>query len=60
MCRKVKPYLDKRFAILFNHYESFSRDGVPWLVKALEHLQLAFSVHFGQVDLTCLNHVKMR
>ncbi|HAC64953.1 MAG TPA: hypothetical protein DCF68_15835 [Cyanothece sp. UBA12306] len=60
MCRKVKPYLDKRFSILFNHYESFSREGVPWLVKALEHLQLAFSVHFGKVDLTCLNHVKMR
>lgn len=58
MCRKVKPYLEKRFAILFNHYESFSKDGVPWLVKALEHLQLAFSVHFGKVDLSCLNQVK--
>ncbi|MGB5593647.1 MAG: hypothetical protein WBM62_06395, partial [Crocosphaera sp.] len=51
---KVKPYLEKRFSILFNHYESFTREGVPWLVKSLENLQLAFSVHFGKVDLSCL------
>ncbi len=57
---KVKPYLEKRFSILFNHYESFTKDGVPWLVKSLENLQLAFSVHFGKVDLSCLKQVKMR
>ena len=57
---KVKPYLEKRFSILFNHYESFTKDGVPWLVKSLENLQLAFSVHFGKVDLSCLKQVKTR
>ncbi|MGK7940315.1 MAG: hypothetical protein AB4062_09240 [Crocosphaera sp.] len=57
---KVKPYLEKRFSILFNHYESFTKEGVPWLVKSLENLQLAFSVHFGKVDLSCLKQVKMR
>ncbi|MEL4897330.1 hypothetical protein [Crocosphaera sp. Alani8] len=51
---KVKPYLEKRFSILFNHYESFTKEGVPWLVKSLENLQLAFSVHFGKVDLSCV------
>ncbi|MGB5771908.1 MAG: hypothetical protein WBM32_18880 [Crocosphaera sp.] len=56
---KVKPYLEKRFSILFNHYESFTREGVPWLVKSLENLQLAFSVHFGKVDLSCLKKVRM-
>ncbi|MDJ0729273.1 MAG: hypothetical protein QNJ33_04695 [Crocosphaera sp.] len=56
---KVKPYLEKRFSILFNHYESFTKEGVPWLVKSLENLQLAFSVHFGKVDLSCLKQVKM-
>ncbi|MEA5535594.1 hypothetical protein [Crocosphaera sp. XPORK-15E] len=60
ICNKVKPYLEKRFSILFNHYESFAREGVPWLVKSLENLQLAFSVHFGKVDLSCLKQVKMR
>ncbi len=51
---KIRPYLEKRFGILFNHYESFSSDGVPWLVKALENLQIALSVHFGKVDLSGL------
>jgi len=51
---KIKPYLEKKFAILFNHYDSFTSDGVPWLVKALENLQIALSVHFGKVDLSGL------
>jgi len=59
MCKKVKPYLEKRFSILFNHYESFTSEGVPWLVKSLENIQLAFSVHFGKADLSCLKQVKL-
>lgn len=58
MCNKIKPYLEKRFSILFNHYESFTSDGVPWLVKALEHLHIAFTVHFGKVDLSCLKQIQ--
>ena len=57
ICRKVKPYLEKRFSILFNHYESATKDGVPWLVKSLENLNIAFSVHFGSADLSCLNQI---
>jgi hypothetical protein len=59
LSKKVTPYLEKRFSILFNHYESFTRDGVPWLVKSLENMQLAFSVHFGKADLSCLKQVKI-
>jgi hypothetical protein len=59
ICHKVKPYLEKRFSILFNHYEGFSRDGVPWLIKSLENLQIAFSVHYGKADLSCLRQIKM-
>jgi hypothetical protein len=50
--KKVKPYLEKRFSILFAHYESFTKDGVPWLIKSLENLQIAFSIHFGRADLS--------
>ncbi len=57
--KKVRPYLEKRFSILFNHYESFSREGVPWLVKALENMQLALSVHFGKVDLSGLKQSQL-
>jgi hypothetical protein len=52
LCSKVKPSLEKRFSILFNHYESSHREGVPWLIKSLENLQVAFSIHFGAVDLS--------
>ena len=54
LCDKAKPYLEQRFAILFSYYESFTQDGVPWLINCLEHLQLALSVHFGKVDLSLI------
>ncbi len=52
LCHKIKPYLEQRFSILFSHYESSSKIGVPWLVRSLENLQIAFSIHFGNVDLS--------
>lgn len=52
LCGKLKPYLENRFSILFSHYESATETGVPWLVKSLENLQVAFSIHFGKADFT--------
>ena len=52
ICSKVKPYLEQRFAILFSHYESFAKDELMWLINSLEKLQLAFTIHFGKVDLS--------
>jgi hypothetical protein len=60
LCQKIKPYLEKRFSLLFNHYESATKDGVPWLIKALESLQVAFSVHFGKADLSCFKQFQVR
>ncbi|NES87022.1 MAG: hypothetical protein F6K10_40065 [Moorea sp. SIO2B7] len=57
LCRKVKPSLEKRFSILFNHYESHAKDGVPWLIQSLENLHVAFSVHFGSADVSCLKQI---
>ncbi|MDG2614668.1 hypothetical protein HPC62_21150 [Thermoleptolyngbya sichuanensis A183] len=54
LCRKVKPALERRFSILFSHYESCSRDAVSWLIEALENLNVALSVNFGSVDLSFL------
>lgn len=51
LCRKVRPYAEKRFSILFNHYESFSGQSVLWLVQALENIKLALCVNFGSIDL---------
>lgn len=52
LCRKVKPALERRFSILFSHYETYTRDAVQWLVMALENLNVALSAHFGCLDLS--------
>jgi hypothetical protein len=52
LCRKVKPVLERRFSVLFSHYEEYSRDAVQWLVIALENLNLALSANFGAIDLS--------
>ncbi|MGK7874199.1 MAG: hypothetical protein AB4426_13065 [Xenococcaceae cyanobacterium] len=57
LCPMIKPYLEKRFSILFNHYKSFTREGVPWLIKALENLHIAFSVNFGGLDWSYLKQI---
>lgn len=51
ICRKVKPYLEKQFAILFKHYETCTRDSVTWLIDSLENLNVAFSINFGSLSL---------
>lgn len=57
VCSKVKPYLEKKFSILFNHYESFTREGAGWLVRSLEKVHVAFSVNFGNVDMSFLRRI---
>jgi len=57
LCNKVRPYLEKRFSILFNHYEYSTEEGVPWLIQSLENLHVALSVHFGQADVSCLKQI---
>ncbi|MDV3353556.1 hypothetical protein D0962_13675 [Leptolyngbyaceae cyanobacterium CCMR0082] len=52
LCRKVKPYLERRLSTLFNHYELAKQDSVGWLVKILETLNLALSLTFGHLDIS--------
>ena len=54
LCGKVKPYLEQRFSILFSHYETTAEDQAPWLVKSLENLQVAFSIHFSEADFSLI------
>ncbi len=54
VCQKVKPFLDRRFSILFNHYETASSDAVDWLVKVLENVNIALSLNLGTLDLSHL------
>ncbi|NEO85803.1 MAG: hypothetical protein F6J87_16355 [Spirulina sp. SIO3F2] len=57
LCQQVKPSLERRFAILFNHYEAADEDGVPWLIQSMENMHVAFSIHFGAVDLSYLKRL---
>ncbi len=50
LCKKVKPYLENRFSLLFKHYESQQQGTVKWLVACLEKLNLAWSSNFGRFD----------
>ncbi|MEO0406207.1 MAG: hypothetical protein AAF289_02535 [Cyanobacteria bacterium P01_A01_bin.135] len=54
LCRRVRPYLERRFSILFNHYETHRRDTVSWLVHALELLNVALTTNFGKIDTSLL------
>lgn len=51
VCHKVRHHLERRFAILFNHYQGNAQESVKWLVDSLEHLNIAFSTNFGPVKL---------
>lgn len=51
LCRAVKPWLEKRFSILFKLHEDATTDRVDWLVEALEHLNIALSTNFGTIKL---------
>ncbi|MDX2211907.1 MAG: hypothetical protein SFY66_01340 [Oculatellaceae cyanobacterium bins.114] len=55
LCRAVKPWLEKRFAILFQLHESNSTSKVLWLLEALEHLNIALSTNFGSMRLNLQN-----
>ncbi len=50
VCKKVKPYLEKRFALLFNHYETQKQSMMRWLVHCFEKLNLAWCSQFGKFD----------
>ena len=54
LCKKVKPYLEKRFSTLFSHYEMASQSSVRWLVQMFEHMNVAMSMTFGSTDLSHL------
>jgi hypothetical protein len=52
ICTKVRPFLEKKLSILFNHYENATTDVIDWLVATLEQINIAMSIHFGDIDLS--------
>ncbi len=54
VCPKTKSLLESRLSILFHHYQSSCCKDVVWLVKSLEHWNVAESIHFGKLDASSL------
>ncbi len=50
LCHQVKPYLEQKFAILFKHYEDYTKDQTKWLVDSLENLNVALSTSFRMMN----------
>lgn len=55
LTHKVKPWLEKRFALMFNHFEQSFKQDVPWLVDSLEYLNIALSTNFGSTNFGAMN-----
>ena len=49
LCEQAKPWLERRFAILFNHYGDHPQTDVKWLVESLETLNVAMSTNFSNL-----------
>ncbi len=47
-CSAVKPWLENRMTVLFNYHERCACKEVPWLVKTLEHTNVALLTNFGK------------
>lgn len=52
LCNKAKPYLERRVSILFQHYQGQTQNSVIWLVRCLEKLNLAWTAHFSNQNLS--------
>jgi hypothetical protein len=52
----LKSAVEKQLSILYKHYEPVT-NGTEWLVASLENVQLAFSLHYGSVQLPCLSQI---
>lgn len=48
-CGSVKPWLENRMAVLFNHHEHYRCKDAAWLINALEHANLALVTNFGKI-----------
>ncbi|MBD2496450.1 hypothetical protein H6G75_19195 [Nostoc sp. FACHB-280] len=57
ICPKVKPYLEKRLTILFQHYESTNTSDIKWLVKILEQVNIAMVIYFGNIDISYFKEI---
>ena len=52
ICPESKADLEKKIYWIATHYQHQTITQIPWLLKSLEHLLIAFSIYFGQIDVS--------
>lgn len=57
ICPESQLDLAKKLSLIVNHYQLHSIQDIPWLIKALEHLLIAFSIYFGKIDVSVAKSV---
>lgn len=50
ICPESKPDLEKKLWLTISYYQLQNSQEMPWLIKSLEHLLMAFSIYFGHFD----------
>jgi hypothetical protein len=48
-CIEAKPWLERRFSVLFNAHEQRLCKEIPWLVTSLEHINIALITNFNYI-----------
>ena len=57
ICPDSVPDLEKKISFIVSHYQFHKIQDIPWLVKSLEHLLIAFSIYFGKIDVSVAKSV---
>jgi hypothetical protein len=52
ICPESKADLEKKICAVVMHYQHQTVQQNPWLLKSLEHLLIAFSLYFGNIDVS--------
>lgn len=57
ICPESKADLEKKITSIVGYYQMHNIQDVPWLIKALEHLLIAFGIYFGNIDVSIAKSV---
>ena len=57
ICPESKAYLEEKISLVVTSYQLHSIQDTPWLVKTLEHLLIAFSIYFGDIDVSIAKNI---
>ncbi len=52
ICPESKVDLEKKIALIVAHYQMHDIQDIPWVIKTLEHLLIAFGIYFGNIDVS--------